>query len=233
MQENTQSNLVVALHRSYGWKPPIQQTKNGQFSLALYLVALAFFLFRFLWPLQAAKALLRWIEGPEHDVPPWLGESYVFGSLALEGIVCVTLLVRPSLRWTAPWLAVLLVWKASETLTSNLYYLLLRPVLELRNPHNSYRSFILAAAGSVELWLLFSFAWLFAGVIVAPDLHRSLPATLAFTCSFFGIGTPFVPVGYRSYQLWILSSVFLKAMAFLLLVGAIQLVRPSEQSSNR
>jgi hypothetical protein len=232
MNEKMQSSLAIALRKSYGWKPPVQQTKGGDVSLALYLVAAAFFLLRLLWGLQAAKMLLRWIQGPERDIPPWLGEAYIFGSVALESCFCTVLLVT---HWQMPrlrWLACLLLWKAAETVSSNLYYLLLRPVLELKSPHNRYRNFILAAAGGVEVWLLLSLVWLASGAAM-PDLNHSLASALMLTGSFFGFGTLLLSVGESSLVLSIISALALKLMTFLLLVSAIQLVCAGRDMENQ
>jgi len=221
------SNFKLALKSCYGWKPPVVETKNGELSLALQFVALAFFVSRIGWILQLVKLLLRWLHGPEQEIPPWLQEVYVIASLCAESLLCALLGLDPTLGAAAAGgIGALCLWKAAETLTSNLYYAFFRPILERKMPHSDYRSLVLTLFGCVEIWLLLSLAWHFIGHTL-PGLQPSIFAALYYGCSFFAAGAAEIhPQGNFSLALFVCSKFTALAMLAVALARGIAILRP-------
>jgi hypothetical protein len=219
--------LGQAISRSYAWKAPIHRTKNKDFSLALQFVALIFFLLRLVWLIQPIKVLVRWNNGPEEDIPAWVNEVYVMGSLAIESAICIAITLRPIplLTWVHA-LGWLLILKVIETVTSNVYYLALRPVLRLKAPHSTYRSFILASFGLLEVWLLLSLAWYCMGT-TCPKIDSVLTAMYFTSVTFFTVGYgDYIPKGNFSHGLAIFSIFVSVGMIGIVLSRAISLLRP-------
>jgi hypothetical protein len=221
------STLRDAVQRSYGWKSPVQRTKNKEFSFALQFIALAFFLLRLIWVLQLAKVCIRCSRGPDRDIPPWLDELYFMGSVAAEACICLAVANGfTPFRLSTNLIGGLCIWKITETLTYNLYYLMLRPVLEKNPPHSTYMSFVLAAFGLVEVWLVLSLAWYYLGT-TTPRIDSILTAIYFTSVTFFTIGYgDYVPTGNFSHVLAIISIFFSIGMIGIVLGRAISLLKP-------
>lgn len=233
----TLSRVWHAIAKSYGWKSPIETTKDQQFSLVLWMLAGLFFLFRLTWGVQLLKVVIRTIRGASPSIHPLLSELYVLISVggALAVLVCAQYDV---VIWHQPDTAVALIaaWKISECLSSNLYYLLFRPVLERNSPHNLYRSMVLALLSFCEVWLLLCIVWLFAGDISksctgAPTVQDVCYFT---TVTFFTLGygewTPSTPAS----QWLVVFTMFSYLSAFVLVIGrALAIVAPLPTETSR
>jgi hypothetical protein len=178
--------VARAVRSSYGWKSPILETKGRNRSLVLQLVALSFFLLRLIWPLQFVKAVVRCVRRA-HDIPPLVAELYLIAFIVAEGLACGILASEYGNEPPARWLiGCLCLWKVTETLTSNLYYLLFRPVLERNDPHSTYRSLVMLSLGCLEAWLLLSILWYVLRVSVGSSRGSIVDALFMVGSACFG-----------------------------------------------
>ena len=181
-----------ALRETYGWKRPLEQTRSGQPSPILLCAAAVIFLVRLLWFSQVLEFIYR-VRKAATDIPPTLIEAYLGLSLLTEvgvGLGTYAGLTRsPSV---AAIVVLVCMLKILENISSNVYYLALRPMLVAKAPHSTYRSFLLASVGIVEVVLLFSLLWLFAG---ATD-----PSLDSFVTAVYFTSTTFFTVGYGDYK---------------------------------
>lgn len=152
-------NFPEALKACYGWKSPIAKTKNEEFSLVMFLMAAFFCFARFFWVIQAVKLVVRTTaaKGPSADIPPIYLEVYVLGCI---GLWAGLLYVAPGFIDDHPLLVLIAAAvNVFETVTSNFYYLLLRPSLKNEAPHSIYRSFLMAFLSYAQAWLGLSVVW--------------------------------------------------------------------------
>ncbi len=149
----------------FGFKPPIIQGKDGSPSAVLWLFAVLFWLYRFIAPIQWVKFVLRsgWLHRSQDPIPPLIAELFTLVPIALLlfNLWCVaygyTLVVLPL------WLLFLLLgFQVVDVVLANLYYLLLRPIVDRDPPHNPFRSFILGWFGYLHLSLLLTTLWVYA-----------------------------------------------------------------------
>lgn len=225
-------NTKQALKASYGWKPPIEEIPGGHISLVLYLLAVIFFFLRLLWPLQVLKAVVRIRNGSTKSIHPAWAEGYLLGSLCI-GVIAIwsaesaTRLFSPS-AWL---IGAAVVWKVADTVTNDLYYLLLRPIFDQTPPHNTYRSLVLALFGLLECWIWLSIAWYYIGTTAKP--FESVVAALYFTTQFLFTGGDggYSPSERSSHWLAIFTTFTAIAMMVVVLGRAIGIVRPPPTSA--
>lgn len=180
-QRGPGNSLKGAWTASFAFKRPIRQGKRGSFSLALWLFALLFWLHRFVAPIQWVKFLARWrfLDRTRDPVPPLIAELFTLIPvlLLIVNLWCAehgyAFIAMP---FTLLWL--LLCWQVFDVVMANLYYLMLRPIVDHDPPHNSYRSFILGWFGFLQLVLLLTTLWYYAA------LHSGLSG--ARVASIFG-----------------------------------------------
>lgn len=217
---------VAALKASYGWKPPLEALPGGKTSIILWLLGLAYFFLRLFWPLQIVKTVLRLRNGATVSIHPGWAEVYLLGSIVAgaTAIWCaensIQLLAPP--RWL---IGIAVVWKVGDTVTNNLYYLLLRPIFDRTPPHNTYRSLVLSLLGVLECWIWLSLAWYYIGTTNRPI--ESMTAALYFTTQFLFTGGDggYSPVGPASQWLAIFTTFTAVAMMVVVLGRAIGIVR--------
>jgi hypothetical protein len=227
--------LKHAIRRTYGWKSPVAKTKNQDFSLALHFVALVSFVLRLAWLVQVIKLTVLLVRGPEKDMPPLVNDVYVMGSVAIEFVFCIALWLRlipsPQQLHLIRLVGFLFAWKIGETVTSNVYYLALRPVLQIKAPHSTYRSFVLALFGLLEVWLLLSLSWYYLGT-TRPPIDSILTAAYFASATFFTVGYgDYFPVGDFSHAMAIISMFASISMIGIVLGRAVSLLRPLPEYS--
>lgn len=169
------NRLRDAWSASFGFKAPIREGKRGSFSLALWLFALLFCLHRFVAPVQWVKFVVRWrfLDRGKDPIPPVIGELFTLVPTVLL-ILNLWLLATGNTLVTLPFvvIAVFLCWQTFDVVMANLYYLMLRPIVDHDPPHNSYRSFILGWFGFLQLTLLLSTLWYYAAMCTGqPDIQ--------------------------------------------------------------
>lgn len=220
-------DFLSALRKTYGWKPVVEKTKSDEPSLLLWLVACSMFVIRLTWLSQLSKLIYRSVKTSNAEVPPLLAEIYILASLAIEVAVGVSTYYQFAvLHASATLVGAVCLWKIFENLTSNFYYLLLRPVLELKAPHSTYRSFLIAVLALIEVWLLLSLLWYFVG-ITNPKLDSFLTAIYFTTATFFTVGFgDYSPAGDLSHALAVFTMFAAAMVLAIVLSRALSLVRP-------
>lgn len=221
------SRCYGALKSTYGWKSPIEKTKGKELSLVLWAVALAMFLLRLTWVSQFIKFLYRFFKSPNNDIPPVTLELYILVSLIIEVSTALACQFHFAAIQLSAWtLACICIWKIIENITSNVYYLLLRTVLELKAPHSSARSFIMAVLALIEVWLLLCLTWFFIGK-TSPRLDSMVTAIYFASTTFFTVGYGEIsPDGGPSRMLAIFTMFCSTTMLAVVLSRALSLVRP-------
>jgi predicted kinase len=221
------NHFIEAATKTYGWKSPTERTKNADTSLTLYLVAIFFFLARFLWPIQLAKLFVRARRGSHADIHPIYAEAYVISSILFElGALSVAALSPRLFLVYRHAIAALALFKLFEVVTNNLYYLIFRPILDKSPPHNTYRNFILAILGLVECWLLLSLIWYLVGVTNVPI--DSVEKAIYFTSvTFFTVGYgDMFPQNFESRSLAVFTMFSSFAMIGIILSRGLAILRP-------
>lgn len=161
------NSCTDAWRASFGFKPPIRQGKRNSFSFALWMFAVLFFVHRFVAPIQWVKFFTRWLflDHGKDPIPPLIAELFTLVPIGLQ-VANLWLLASGRafliLPFTLLW--VLLCWQVFDVLMANLYYLMLRPIVDHDPPHNSYRSFILGWFGFLQLTLLLATLWSYAAL---------------------------------------------------------------------
>ena len=221
-----------ALQSTYGWKSPIERTKNNEPSAVLWLVALLMFVIRLTWLSQFLKLVLRTLKTPDQEIPPLVAELYLLTSLAIDfATILANQFDATFFAISADLIAFVCIWKIFESITNNVYYLLLRPILELKAPHSPARSFIMASLALAEVWLLLCLIWYFVGT-TEPALD-SISAAIYFTSTtFFTVGYgDIVPKGTVSRLLAVFTMFTATIMFAVVLSRALSLVRPLPPAS--
>ncbi len=216
-----------AVAASYGWKPPIERIPGGYASPVLYLLAGLFLILRLFWPLQLLKVFVRFRAGSRKSIHPAWAEAYTLGSLCIGVISIWSTADGIRLFCPPPWLIwVAALWKVADTVTNNLYYLLLRPIFDQTPPHSTYRSLVLALFGLLECWVWLSIAWYYVGTTIKP--FESIVAALYFTTQFLFTGGDggYSPSGANSHLLAIFTTFTAIGMLVVVLGRAIGIVRP-------
>jgi predicted kinase len=166
--------LIEAWKASFGLKPPIRQGKRGSFSSALWLFAILFWMHRFIAPIQWVKFFIRLrLDNPRADpIPPTVGEVF---TLVPIGLLILNLWLVENGKALIPMsfttLSIVLTLLVIDVVIANLYYLMLRPIVDHNAPHNSYRSFILGWFGFLELTLLLATFWYYAAIHAGADVR--------------------------------------------------------------
>lgn len=217
-----------AWSHSYGWKSPIEKTKLNQTSIALYLIAGFMFVSRLLWVLQLVKLLVRWRKKTKH-IHPMVNEIYFMGSVVAEAGICICVAAHITpIHLSTTLIALVCIWKIYEVVTHNMYYVLLRPVLEENPPQNLFRSLVLAGFGCIETWLLLSLLWFYCGATVPPI--GSIRDALYFSAStFFTVGYGDIHATGTGEDLAIFSMIVASAMLLVILSRAMTLQKPLPQ----
>jgi hypothetical protein len=108
-----------------------------------------------------------------------------------------------------------------EILSSNLYYLALRPIVDPKPPHSEYRSFIISIIATVEVWLILAILWYKPG-LVKPILPSIIDALYFSAVTFFTIGYgDFHPTGNAGHLMSIISIFASASMLLVVLTRAI------------
>jgi hypothetical protein len=195
--------LRYALEKSYGWKPPASETKNKDFSLALWGLAIFFFACRVVWPVQLLKTAVRTIRFGRQptDIPAAIVETYVLLVILLWWTVLATW--NPSGNGLGLFAINAIEFAAAvtafEAISSNLYYLLLRPTIDSGTPHNLHRSFVMGALGLVQFWLSMSVVWLISADATLDFIFqggKDLGTKLTALQSVYFVATTMFTVGY-------------------------------------
>jgi hypothetical protein len=110
--------------------------------------------------------------------------------------------------------------------SSNIYYLVLRPMLIAKAPHNTYRSFMLACLGIAEVILLLSLMWFFSGT-TEPQLDTFVTAVYFTATTFFTVGYgDYKPLGQSSQMLALYTMMSGFVMFAIVLARAVSLLSP-------
>jgi hypothetical protein len=153
------AHVWAAVSKTYGFKPPRANTKNGDFSLVIWALAGVFFVCRLIWPVQIVKCIGRCAStDPRAETPALATEIYLlfliaFWSVAL-GAGLHSLDAGPRFA-----LLLLAIVCAFEAVSSNIYYLLLRAMVDDGTPHNIHRSFVMASLALAQFWLSTTAIW--------------------------------------------------------------------------
>jgi AAA domain len=212
---------------SFGFKEPLKEGKSGSKSIVLWTFAIIFFLHRFIAPIQWIKLVLRgrFLPSADEDIPASLAELFsILPMLALA--VNLFWLANNNVIFPIPFLLIesYLALRSIDIIISNLYYLMLRPIVEINPPHNNYRSFILGWIALLDLLLTLTSMWYFAG-LRDPKFAGSLSAAEIFGALTKGdIGVPKLGLAY------VLLDVYCKicygVMVTVVLGRAVSLVPP-------
>jgi predicted kinase len=166
--------LRVVLAKTYGFKPPLEKGKEGKESFVLWLAATIFFLHRLVSVGQFTKVFVRLRKAnPEGHIPPWLAEVIAVAGFAIAAVNAMFLGNGIWIVTVPAAIAIgLCLWRVFDVMMMNLYYLMMRPLVERNPPHNVFRSFLLGALGICEIWVLTGLVWYFVhrtGAPVAAD----------------------------------------------------------------
>ena len=223
-----------ALESTYGWKSPIERTKNNERSAILWLVALVMFFIRLTWLSQFIKFAIRNVKSSDQEIPPLVAELYILVSLAIElTTVFANQFDFVAIRVSTTLLTAICIWKIVESITNNVYYLLLRPILELKAPHSLARSLIIALLAFFEVWLLLCLTWYFVGQ-TSPALDSVTSAIYFTSATFFTVGYgDIAPAGSASRLLAVFTMFSATIMLAVVLSRALSLARPLPAATER
>lgn len=158
--------IKEAASECFKYKPPLKWGKEDSFSVAMWLVARLFWVHRLIAPFQWAKFFLRafFLKSAESHIPPSVGDLFALVPTALL-VLNVAFLENGILWFVLPYwfLLGLCFWRILDIILVNVYYLMLRPMVEIKTPHNLYRSFILGCFNFFEVVLWIAMLWFFAG----------------------------------------------------------------------